>query len=105
MRRVSGLWQDMIKADWPQSIIYINEAQDAVNCNFNRLGDPIFEEVTSTHPTEWNLCCSSAGHEDKVWPAWAELWAGRVSACRRRWTGSATTTTAPSRAALTPTPT
>ena len=40
----------MIKADWPSSIIYINEAQDAVNCNFNRLGDPIFKEVTRHHP-------------------------------------------------------
>ena len=45
-----GLWQEMIKADWPQSIIYINEAQDAVNCNFNRLGDPIFKEVTDPPP-------------------------------------------------------
>ena len=35
---------DMIKADWPEAIIYINEAQDVANCNFNRLGEPIFAE-------------------------------------------------------------
>ena len=52
-----GLWQEMIKADWPQSIIYINEAQDAVNCNFNRLGDPIFKEVTHRPPRPY--CCSA----------------------------------------------
>jgi hypothetical protein len=32
---------DMIKRDWPLGITYINEAQDAANCNFNRLGDTI----------------------------------------------------------------
>lgn len=27
---------DTIKRDWPDAIVYINEAQDIVNCNFNR---------------------------------------------------------------------
>jgi hypothetical protein len=35
---------DMIKRDCPDCIIYINEAQDTTNCNFNRLGDPIFAD-------------------------------------------------------------
>eukprot|EP00039_Didymoeca_costata_P002707 m.62050 g.62050 ORF g.62050 m.62050 type:complete len:356 (+) comp11478_c0_seq1:181-1248(+) len=39
-----SLVTDMIKKDWPTSLIYINEAQDTVNCNFNRLGDPVFHE-------------------------------------------------------------
>ena len=34
---------DMIKTDWPEAIIYVNEAQDVIHCNFNRLGNPIFE--------------------------------------------------------------
>lgn len=35
---------DMIKRDWPDGIVFINEAQDVAHCNFNRLGDPIFSE-------------------------------------------------------------
>ena len=30
---------DMIKTDWPEAIIYVNEAQDVIHCNFNRLGN------------------------------------------------------------------
>ena len=35
---------ELIKRDWPEAVVYINEAQDVVHCNFNRLGDPIFED-------------------------------------------------------------
>ena len=33
---------DMIKTDWPDAITFINEAQDTVNCGFNRLNETIF---------------------------------------------------------------
>jgi hypothetical protein len=35
---------DLIKADWPTGIVFINEAQDVANCGFNRLGAPIFAD-------------------------------------------------------------
>ena len=35
---------DTIKKDWPEAIIFINEAQDTVNCGFNRLNETIFKD-------------------------------------------------------------
>eukprot|EP00038_Savillea_parva_P014376 m.215514 g.215514 ORF g.215514 m.215514 type:complete len:344 (-) comp27917_c0_seq1:112-1143(-) len=34
----------LIRRDWPEAIIYINEAQDVFMCNFNRLNETIFED-------------------------------------------------------------
>lgn len=31
-----------IKQTWPGAVVYMNEAQDVVHCNFNRLGDAAF---------------------------------------------------------------
>lgn len=33
---------DTIKADWPEAILFINEAQDVILCGFNRLNESLF---------------------------------------------------------------
>lgn len=33
-----------IREDWPNAIIYINDAQDVYMCNFNRLNETVFQE-------------------------------------------------------------
>ena len=34
----------LIRADWPEAVLYINEAQDLLMCNFNRLNETFFGE-------------------------------------------------------------
>ena len=33
---------DQMKHDWPESLLFINEAQDAILCGFNRLNETLF---------------------------------------------------------------
>ena len=32
----------LIRKDWPEAVLYINEAQDLLMCNFNRLNETFF---------------------------------------------------------------
>ena len=41
---------DLIKKDWPDSIIYQNEAPSIGDCNFNKLNETVFEGDHSMIP-------------------------------------------------------
>ena len=34
----------LIRRDWPEAVLYINEAQDLLMCNFNRLNETFFPD-------------------------------------------------------------
>ena len=36
----------LIRRDWPEAVLYINEAQDLLMCNFNRLNETFFPDGT-----------------------------------------------------------
>ena len=42
---------DLIKKDWPESIIYQNEAPSIGDCNFNKLNETVFEGDHSMIPS------------------------------------------------------
>ena len=45
---------DEIKRTWPEASVYVNEAQDLAQCNFNRLGEPFFGPGECLPPTlDW----------------------------------------------------
>jgi len=45
---------NLIRLDWPEAIIYLNEAPDVALCNFNRLNETVFGEDECLPPNlDW----------------------------------------------------